>query len=255
MAQLDLRSIERFANQAYAAREASATGTIATVIQTNIKDWIVDQYNTDQNVQRITAQQFDAMSDTDAFNTIFKALAPRNLESCISLASSKAHSIEHDNSARTTLKLATYTSYRGFMRQVRDLTVDTMSLPTFKKTFLDNLNDPALRTKLKIFIDDPTISAAELMDYCIEDATTKQRTEFETTNANSSSNRATSALVHRSTASPRRQQSRINSHRFQEHRAHGRHGSSRHGSNAATAATIAATAIGCARAGLLFYAL
>ena len=126
--QLDLKFIEDFANQVYAAREASATGTIATVITTNIKDWIVDQYNTDPNVQRITKQQFDGMSDTDAFNTIFKALAPRNLESCITLATSKERSIEHDDSGRSTLKLATYTAYRKFMRQVRDLTIDIMSL-------------------------------------------------------------------------------------------------------------------------------
>lgn len=206
--QLDLKFIEDFANQVYAAREASATGTIATVITTNIKDWIVDQYNTDPNVQRITKQQFDGMSDTDAFNTIFKALAPRNLESCITLATSKERSIEHDDSGRSTLKLATYTAYRKFMRQVRDLTIDIMSLSTFKKTFLDNLNDPSLKTKLKVFIDDPTISAAELMDFCIEDATAKQRSEFEITNANSSYNRAISALVPRSTASPPRHQSR-----------------------------------------------
>ena len=181
---------------------------MATVVAQTTKEFIISQHNTADNVNSITETEFDAMSDREALETIIRALAPRSPDACTNLIKQTERSTVHDNSERSTKKLETYAAYRETMRQNYDLTHNLVELSAFKKTFLDNLFDPTLKATLKPLINDSVISAAQLMDYCIDEATKKQRHEHEAKAANSTSSYSISALEHSRYAQQSRKDSR-----------------------------------------------
>ena len=181
---------------------------MASVVAQHTKEFIIRQHNTADNVNAINEDDFDAMSDREALETILRALAPRSAEACTNLIKQTERSTVHDNSDRSTAKLATFVSYRETMRQNYDLTRNLVDSPTFKKTFLDNLFDPTLKALLKVLIADPIISAAQFMDFCIDEATKKQRHEHEAKAANSNSSYSISALEHSRYAQQSRENSR-----------------------------------------------
>ena len=200
--------VAAWAKHIYDARGASAAGTMASVVAQHTKEFIIRQHNTADNVNAINEDDFDAMSDREALETILRALAPRSAEACTNLIKQTERSTVHDNSDRSTAKLATFVSYRETMRQNYDLTRNLVDSPTFKKTFLDNLFDPTLKALLKVLIADPIISAAQFMDFCIDEATKKQRHEHEAKAANSNSSYSISALEHSRYAQQSRENSR-----------------------------------------------
>lgn len=73
---------------------------MASVVAQTTKEFIIRQHNTADNVNAITEDDFDAMSDREALEAILRALAPRSAEACTNLIKQTERSTVHDNSAR-----------------------------------------------------------------------------------------------------------------------------------------------------------